>query len=93
MAPLFSIITVTYNAASTIRPTLESVEAQTCTLYEHIIVDGQSADSTLDIIASIPNPRRRLTSRPDDGIYDAMNRAIADAKGDYLIFQIGRAHV
>ena len=86
MAPLFSIITVTYNAASTIRPTLESVGAQTCTLYEHIIVDGQSADSTLDIIASIPNPRRRLTSRPDDGIYDAMNRAIADAKGDYLIF-------
>lgn len=86
MAPLFSIITVTYNAASTIRPSLESVGAQTCTLYEHIIVDGQSADSTLDIIASIPNPRRRVTSRPDDGIYDAMNRAIADAKGDYLIF-------
>ena len=86
MAPLFSIITVTYNAAGTIRPTLESVGSQTCTLYEHIIADGRSTDATLGIIDSMPDPRRRVTSRPDDGIYDAMNRAISEARGDYLIF-------
>ncbi len=86
MDPLFSIITVTYNAAGTIRATLESVDAQTCGLYEHIIMDGCSSDQTLDIVASAHNPRRRTISRPDDGIYDAMNHAISEAKGDYLIF-------
>lgn len=86
MAPLFSIITVTYNAAATIRATLESVDAQTCALYEHLLVDGCSSDTTLDIVAAAPNPRRHVSSRPDDGIYDAMNRAISEAKGDYLIF-------
>ena len=56
MDPLFSIITVTWNAASVISPTLESVRRQTSSDYEMLIIDGASTDGTLDIVrqASIP---------------------------------------
>ena len=77
--PMFSIITVCFNAGSTIRPTLESVDAQTCRLYEHIIVDGASKDDTLAIAAAHSNPLRRVVSEPDRGIYDAMNKEIGRA--------------
>lgn len=87
MAPLFSIITVTYNAADTVQRTLESVAAQTCTLYEHIIVDGASTDETLKIVADATAPERRIVrSEPDAGLYDAMNKGLGMANGDYLIF-------
>ena len=86
MLPLFSIITVTYNAESTVRRTLASVAEQPCTLYEHIVVDGLSTDSTPDIVRSAGNPRLRLVSRKDSGIYDAMNNGLAEAQGDYIIF-------
>lgn len=85
-APLFSIITVTYNAQATIVPTLDSVDRQTCTHYEHLIIDGASTDNTLDIAREHPNSRRRVFSSPDNGIYDAMNKGIAMASGDYLVF-------
>lgn len=86
MKPLFSIITVTYNAEATISATLQSVASQTCDLYEHLIIDGQSTDRTLEIIKSFDNPRIRLISEPDGGIYDAMNKGISIAHGEYLIF-------
>lgn len=84
--PMFSIITVTYNAASTLPPTLRSVAEQTCGLYEHIIVDGASSDGTIELALKFENPRIRFSSAPDRGIYDAMNKGLADATGDYVIF-------
>ncbi len=84
--PLFSIITVTYNARNLVGRTLESVDAQTCTDYEHLVVDGASTDGTADLVRSIDNPRRRIVSEPDKGIYDAMNKGIYATFGKYLIF-------
>lgn len=86
MTPLFSIITVTYNASGTLGATMASVAEQTCDLYEHIIQDGASKDNTLEIAARGDKERTKIFSSPDSGIYDAMNKAMAEAKGDYVIF-------
>lgn len=86
MTPLFAIITATYNAADTLERTLESIDSQTCTDFEHIIVDGASTDSTLAIANNHKSARRRVVSAPDRGIYDAMNKGMALTKGRYLIF-------
>ncbi len=86
MNPLFSIITVCRNAADTIAATIASVDAQTCRLYEHIVVDGASTDSTLDVLERYPSSLRRVISEPDKGIYDAMNKGLAQASGDYVLF-------
>ncbi len=84
--PLFSIITVTYNAQDTLRPTMQSVLGQTFGDYEHIIMDGCSKDDTLTIAEQTKTPMTRIFSSPDHGIYDAMNKAIGVARGKYLIF-------
>lgn len=84
--PLFSIITVCYNAADTIGRTIESIDAQTFGDYEHFIVDGKSSDDTLAIIKSHPDARRSWVSERDGGIYDAMNKGMSKTTGDYLIF-------
>lgn len=87
MKPLFSIITVTYNAVGTVGRTLESVASQTCRLYEHIVVDGASKDGTLKIVdAAAGADLRKVIFEPDDGLYDAMNKGLGMARGDYLIF-------
>ncbi|MCC8115444.1 MAG: glycosyltransferase [Bacteroidales bacterium] len=86
MAPLFTIITVTYNAEHTLKRTLDSVAEQTCGLYEHIIMDGASSDSTVDIAQDHPNDKIDIYSEKDKGIYDAMNKALSRSKGDYVIF-------
>lgn len=84
--PLFSIITVTYNAAETISVTLNSVKEQSCNLYEYIIMDGASKDATLDIVHSANIPNIKIYSGKDKGLYDAMNKAMEVASGEYLIF-------
>lgn len=84
--PLISVITVTYNAADNLLPTLKSVGEQTFEHYEHIVMDGASTDGTIRMVKDNPNPRRRFFSAPDDGIYDAMNRGLAEACGDYVVF-------
>lgn len=84
--PLFSIITVTFNAATTVERTIKSVAAQSFTDYEHIIVDGASTDSTLDIIKNTSSTRQSVFSEPDEGIYDAMNKGYGKASGKYLIY-------
>ena len=84
--PLFTIITVTYNAGATVEPTMRSVAGQTFTLYEHLVIDGASKDDTLACVRKLETPRTHITSEPDKGIYDAMNKGIARATGDYLIF-------
>lgn len=86
MAPLFSIITVTYNAATTLPATLASVKEQSCKLYEYIVMDGVSKDYTVEIAKSADIPNARIFSSPDKGLYDAMNKAIDEATGEYLIF-------
>ncbi len=87
MSPLFTIITVTYNAAATVERTMRSVGSQTCRLYEHIIMDGASTDDTLAIVRSLAQEGRTIIrSKPDNGLYDAMNKAQSIARGDYLIF-------
>lgn len=84
--PLFSVITVTYNATATLRPTLESVAAQTCRHYEHLIIDGASTDGTVEMALKFRNPQKRVLSSPDNGVYDAMNKGLAEAEGDYVVF-------
>lgn len=86
MDPLFSIITVTWNAAAVIAPTLESVLRQTSSDYEMLIIDGASTDETLSIVRQASIASLRVFSEPDKGLYDAMNKGIARACGRYLIF-------
>jgi len=86
---MISIITITYNAERWLERTMRSVIAQTCTEYEYIIVDGGSKDGTVDIIKRLePEFKGRLSwkSEPDKGLYDAMNKGIARAKGDFVWF-------
>ena len=85
-APLFTIITPTFNAAATIGRTLASVDSQSFTDYEHLIVDGNSKDGTLATSEKFSNDRRTIISEPDAGLYDAMNKGMARTKGQYLIF-------
>ena len=86
MVPTFSIITVTYNAEATIVVTLRSVQQQTYRQVEHIIVDGGSKDHTLSIIEKYKDSYLHVISEPDKGLYDAMNKGIRLATGDYLCF-------
>lgn len=86
---MISIITITYNAERWLERTMKSVLAQTCTEYEYIIVDGASKDGTVEIIQRLEpqfNGRLSWKSEPDKGLYDAMNKGIARAKGDFLWF-------
>ncbi|MBS7373667.1 MAG: glycosyltransferase, partial [Muribaculaceae bacterium] len=86
MTPTFSIITVTWNAAKVIPPTLKSVKAQSCTDYEYLVVDGASTDQTLQLVNEAGIAGTRIVSERDNGLYDAMNKAIRLAKGKYLIW-------
>ncbi len=85
-APLISIVTVTYNAANEIIPTMKSVGEQTEKDFEHIIIDGASKDNTLEIVRKYASPSLRILSEPDKGLYDAMNKGLKIAKGKYLLF-------
>ena len=86
--PLFSIVTVCLNAEKTIRSTMQSVVSQTWQDVEYIIVDGVSTDATLDIVQEFAEVDNRIQwySEPDDGIFNAMNKGIRYAKGDFLLF-------
>ncbi|HET6253688.1 MAG TPA: glycosyltransferase family 2 protein [Puia sp.] len=78
-----SVITATYNSAATVRDTLTSISGQDYPDIEHIIVDGRSADGTLEIVAGFPHVRK-VISEKDKGIYDAMNKGIRLATGDVI---------
>ncbi len=82
----FSIITVSFNNAATIGDTLRSVARQTWPHYEHVIVDGASRDDTAAVVRKLAGPRTKVVSEPDRGIYDAMNKGCARAKGDVICF-------
>lgn len=84
--PLISIITITYNAASTLGPTMQSVKAQRFADYEHLVIDGASTDSTLAVARMQGSEKVRILSEPDGGLYDAMNKGLHMAKGRYVLF-------
>ena len=81
-----TVITVAYNSAATIADTLDSVAAQTYPAVEHIVIDGASTDETVAIVRHRGQRVARLISEPDHGIYDAMNKGLALATGDWVGF-------
>ncbi|MBR2114848.1 MAG: glycosyltransferase [Prevotella sp.] len=90
----FSIVTITYNAEKVLQRTLDSVRYQTYEGVEHLIVDGASKDQTLLLTeqykqqsdASDNGHKVIIQSEPDHGIYDAMNKGLTQASGDYVVF-------
>ncbi len=81
-----SIITINLNNAEGLQKTMESVFAQTFTDYDYIIIDGGSTDGSVDTIKNHENKLSYWVSEKDDGIYNAMNKGIVKAKGEYLLF-------
>ena len=84
--PLISIVTVSYNAVATIEQTILSVINQTYPNIEYIIIDGGSKDGTIDIIRKYADQIAYWVSEPDEGIYDAMNKGIKIATGEWINF-------
>ncbi len=87
--PRLTVATVTYNALNTLGPTVASVDRQTARKrFEYIIIDGFSMDGTMDLIKSFKDAHivDYWISSPDEGIYDAMNRATELSHGDYVLF-------
>lgn len=85
-SPLISIITITFNAARELNPTMLSVAQQTFQDFEHIIIDGASSDNTLAIARRYATSGLRILSEKDHGLYDAMNKGLKMASGKYLLF-------
>ncbi len=84
--PLISIITVTYNAAETIEETILSVINQSFDNFEFLIIDGGSTDDTINVIKKFQHKIDYWKSEPDSGIYDAMNKGVKSAKGEFIYF-------
>lgn len=82
--PLLTVITVVFNGAKTLEQTIRSVIEQTYDNVEHIIIDGGSTDATLDILRKYEDSIDYWVSENDAGIYDAMNKGIALANGEYV---------
>lgn len=80
------MITVVFNAEGLVTGTGQSLKQQTCTDYEWIVVDGASRDGTVAAARALEIPNTRIVSEPDRGIYDAMNKGIAMANGQWLYF-------
>lgn len=83
--PSISVITVTYNAALVLQGLIDSLRAQTDRDFEWVVVDGASTDGTIEIIKSASDLVSKSLSEPDCGIYDAMNKAVKTACGDYYV--------
>jgi glycosyltransferase involved in cell wall biosynthesis len=83
---LLTVVTVTKDCSATIRRTLESVAAIKSAGVEYVVVDGVSTDGTLDVIDGYRHIVDRLVSEPDSGIYNAMNKGVALARGQYVLF-------
>ncbi len=81
-----SIITINRNNAAGLRRTIESVVSQTYTDFEYIVIDGASTDESVDVIKEYADRITYWISEPDKGIYNAMNKGILKAKGEYLLF-------
>ena len=90
--PFFTVITASFNSEKTIDKTIESLLNQNYTNFEYIIIDGNSKDSTLEIIKSFEqkfkekNITYKFISEPDKGIYDAWNKGIKLSDGEWISF-------
>lgn len=82
--PLVSVITVCFNAEKTLEKSIQSVIGQSYEPIEYIIIDGGSIDNTLNIIKKNEDKISYWLSEPDKGIYDAMNKGLSMAKGEYI---------
>ena len=81
-----TVVTVCRNCARMLEKTIESVETLSYPDIEYVIVDGASDDDTLNVIKKHKGKIDQWVSEPDRGIYDAMNKAVTMAKGDWVIF-------
>lgn len=86
---LFSIIIPVFNSEYTIKNCIKSILNQRFKDFEIIFIDNQSTDQTLPIINEFSNPRFKLISEKDRGVYDAMNKGLKLAKGDWIYFMGG----
>jgi len=86
MQPKLSVITIVYNNVKDIERTMLSVLNQTYKNIEYIIIDGASTDGTKDVIYKYKSKLAQFISEPDKGIYDAMNKGLFLATGDYVLF-------
>jgi glycosyltransferase involved in cell wall biosynthesis len=84
--PKISIITVVFNGVLLIERTIKSVLSQSYTNIEYVIIDGASTDGTLELIGQYKSRIALIHSGKDNGIYDAMNKGLKDATGDYVLF-------
>ncbi len=83
---ILSIITVTYNAEKYLEPTINSVLGQSFRDLEYLIIDGNSADRTMEIVERHKNSINQVVSEKDSGVYDAMNKGLKMAQGKYVLF-------
>lgn len=81
-----SIITINYNNAEGLEKTIRSIVSQDHSDFEHIVIDGNSSDQSVDIIKKYETHLTYWISEPDSGIYNAMNKGIKQAKGEYVLF-------
>lgn len=84
---ILSIITINYNNASGLEKTMKSVLSQACRKFEYVVVDGASTDASVEVIKRLAEAfgdRLKWISEPDKGIYNAMNKGIGMASGDYI---------
>jgi len=86
MTATVTVITVVRNGSAFILQTINSVHDQTYPFFEHIVIDGASTDGTQAVISSASHPQLQWISEPDLGIYDAMNKGIARASGEWILF-------
>lgn len=86
MSPKISVITINYNNAAGLRKTMQSVVSQSYRDFEYIIIDGGSTDGSIGVIEEFRNSVTRSVSEKDKGIYDAQNKGISQATGEYLLF-------
>jgi glycosyltransferase involved in cell wall biosynthesis len=83
---LLSIITINYNDAIGLKKTMDSIANQTCKDFEHIVIDGNSNDTSLGVIKAFSYNNLQYKSEADSGIYNAMNKGIEMVTGDYILF-------
>ena len=84
-APVISVVTVSYNDLAGLRKTVANVLSQSYTAVDYVVVDGGSTDGSVELLES-HGARIRWVSERDGGIYDAMNKGLRMARGDYVIF-------
>lgn len=86
MTPKISVITISYNNREGLEKTIQSVISQSYTDFEYLVIDGGSNDGSKEILEKYSEKITYWVSEPDKGIYNAMNKGITKAKGEYLIF-------